>query len=200
MKDLYREVSDKLSSHEALNNSPLLVVLVGESGVGKSTFCKALGCKDNWYISSGPIIELVKSKRLPVNHDTIHACACEAYATNPKWQVPLILESMNGKNFLLLDGPRRYEEVKTLKEQYPKTLVIKIVATEEERFARLQRRDGIDREGFQRILRDEAQQTELVQILGLSDMIIQNNGTIDQIQIEASDFRDFMESNGKKNQ
>jgi dephospho-CoA kinase len=199
MKDLYREVSDKLSSHEALNNSPLLVILVGESGVGKSTFCKALGCKDNWYVSSDPIIELVKSKELPVNHDTIHACACEAYAANPKWQVPLILESMNGKNFLLLDGPRRHEEVKTLKEQYPKTLVVRIIASEKERFARLQIRDGIDWDGFQRVLRDEAQQTELMQILGLSDMIIQNNGTIDQIQVKASDFKDFMESNGKKN-
>lgn len=198
MKDLCREASEIMSSREGLNSSPLLVIFVGESGVGKSTFCQALSYEDNWYLSSDPIIKLVKSKGLPINHDTIHACACEAYSTNPEWQVPLILEAMNGKNFLLLDGPRRFQEVKTLKEQYPKTLVVRIVASEEERFARLQKRDGIDKESFQRILRDEAQQTELAQILGLTDIIIQNNGTIDQIPVEASDFKDFLESNGKK--
>lgn len=198
MKDIFREASERLNSDETLNKSPLLVVLVGESGVGKSTFCQALGCEDNWYISSDPIIKLVESKGFPVNHDTIHACACEAYSANPEWQVPLILESMSGKSFLLLDGPRRYEEVKTLKEQYPKTLVVRIVASEEDRFTRLQKRDGVDKEGFQRILRDEAQQTQLRQIFGLSDIIIQNGGTIDQIRVEASDFKDFLEANGRK--
>ena len=200
MRELYREASEILNSRENLGNSPLLVILVGESGVGKSTFCEALDCENNWYVSSNPIIEIVKSKGFPVNHDTIHACACETYVENPKWQVPLILESMNGKNFLLLDGPRRYEEVKALKEQYPKTLVVRITASEEERFARLQKRDGINKDDFQRILKDESQQTDLSQILGLTDLIIQNNGIFDQIQVKAADFKDFLKTNGKKNQ
>lgn len=192
MRDLYREASDRLSSREALDNSPLLIILVGESGVGKSTFCEALGCEDNWYISSDPIIELVKSKGLPVNHDTIHACACEAYAANPKWQVPLILESMNGKNFLLLDGPRTIKEVGALVEEHPFTLIVRIMASDEDRFKRLQRRDGIDSEAFQRILSDESQQTGLNQILVLSDLTLENNGSIEHIQQQAVDFKNFI--------
>lgn len=183
---------------EVLNNLPLLVIFVGESGAGKSTFCEALGYKNYWYVSSDPIISLVQSKGLPINHDTIHACASEVYQADPQWQVPLILNSMNGKSFLLLDGPRRFQEVDALKKRHPKTVIVRIDAQEKTRFERLCERDGLDREGFQRVLDDEAQQTELRQILTLANIVIKNNGTIDQLRVKAKNFRRFLSSNGRE--
>lgn len=174
--------------------SPLLVVIVGWSAVGKSTFCQALDCDGCWYVSSRPIIKLVEEKKLEVNHDTIHACACEAYENNPAWQVPLILGAMEGRGYLLLDGPRRIGEVKALIQQHPNTLVVRITASEEARRIRLGSRDGVDEAGFQRVLEDEAGHTELNQILELAQIVVENDGRIQQITAEANEFRGFLDS------
>lgn len=194
MRERYEQYSERIKS----GDTPLLVILVGESGVGKSTFCEAMNCKDNWYGSSEVMEKSLKAEGQPINHDTIHAFAQKAYSANPLWQVPLILEAITDKDFLLLDGPRRIQEVKALKEQYPRTLVVRLTVSEKERFRRLQLRDSIDEDAFKRILDDESRQTELLGIMEMADLVLDNSHELDQIQKEAIEFKKFLRINGRK--
>jgi len=172
----------------------LLIILVGESGVGKSTFCQFIDRPDSWYSSSGAIAKKLKEQGEPITHDTIHNFANHAYAENPEWQVPSILESMDGKKYLILDGPRRIKEVRALKREHPNILVLRVTADEEERFKRLQLRDVIHREEFDRVLLDESEETELSQLLAMANMNIKNNGNLEKIKKEAEELRELLDN------
>jgi len=50
------------------------------------------------------MIDILKQRGKPINHDTIHEFGMKAYAENPRWQVPNILGAMKGKEFFCLDG------------------------------------------------------------------------------------------------
>lgn len=45
-----------------MKNNKILIILVGESGVGKSSFCEAMNCKDNWFVSSKLIEKELKEQ------------------------------------------------------------------------------------------------------------------------------------------
>ena len=173
---------DKFSS---VTEQRLLLILVGESGAGKSTLCKLIGHPNKWFSSSGAIVAALQEKGIEINHDTIHAFANEAYGNNPEWQIPQIVDFLNKEGCTVLDGPRRLQEVIALKQQIPNTQIIKVTASKESRFYRLQKRDKIDRIAFQRVLKDEEQETELGQLLNMCDYTIHNNGTIEELSIEA---------------
>lgn len=175
-------MKNKLSSDEQQN---LLLILVGESGAGKSTLCRLIGQPEKWFSSSGAIVAALQEKGVEINHDTIHAFANEAYKNNPEWQIPQIIDFLNSKGCIILDGPRRLREVRALKEQVPNTKIIKVTAPEKTRFSRLQERDNINESDFQRVLADEAFETELGQILNMCDYTIQNNGTMEELSVEA---------------
>jgi dephospho-CoA kinase len=93
---------------------------------------------------------------------------------------------------LILDGPRRIKEVQALRKEDINMVVIRITASQEERFKRLQSRDGIDRNDFERVLRDESQETELGQLLSMSDVVFENNGSLQDIQTRAQEIRNFI--------
>jgi len=171
------------------NKKPTLITLVGESGAGKSTLCKFINCPEAWYSSSGTIVKKLNEQGIPINHDSIHRFANQAYSENPEWQVPSILSDMVKKRVLILDGPRRIKEVQALKKEDINMVVVRIAADENERFRRLQFRDGIDKAEFERILRDESVETELGQLLSMSDVIIENNGTIEDVQKRAEEIK-----------
>lgn len=171
---------------------PTLITLVGESGAGKSTLCKFIDIPDIWYSSSGTIVKRLNQKGIPISHDSIHKFANQAYSENPEWQVPDILASMLEKRILILDGPRRIKEVQALRKEDINMVVIRITASQEERFKRLQSRDGIDRNDFKRVLRDESQETELGQLLSMSDVVFENNGSLQDIQTRAQEIRNFI--------
>ena len=156
----------------------MLIILVGESGVGKSTFAKAMNCPDNWYVSSKPMAEILRQKGIKVTHDSIHAIAKEMYAKNPYWQVPYILSELKEKKFLVLDGPRQFSEVQRLIELCPNTLIVRIKSSLLNRYNRLQNRDKISFKDFQKIQKDEAQETGLEKILELADILVENNGSL----------------------
>jgi len=178
-----------------VQNKPTLITLVGESGAGKSTLCKFIDLPDIWYSSSGTIVKRLNQQGIPISHDSIHKFANQAYSENPEWQVPDILADMIEKGTLILDGPRRIKEVEALRKKNINMVVIRITADQEERFRRLQLRDGVDRAAFERILRDESQETELGQLLLMSDVIMENDGSLQNIQIRAQEIRNFI--NGK---
>ena len=57
---------------ENVTNNSRLVIIVGESGVGKSTFCKAMDVDGKWFGSSKVIADELKKTGQPVNHDRKH--------------------------------------------------------------------------------------------------------------------------------
>lgn len=173
---------------------PILVIIVGESGTGKTTFVKAMGCEENRFESSRATKEALSQRGEPINHDTIHAFAQKAYGENPYWQVSNILKALREKQFLILDGPRKIEEVKALIKEHSNTIVARIFASGDMRFKRLENRDKVNQKDFARIIKDENTETELNQILLLSDLTIENNGTIKDLQRKALEFKKFLQT------
>lgn len=174
---------------------PILVILVGESGVGKTTFARMMDCSENWFESSRAMAEALRQRGEPVNHDTIHSFANKAYGENPCWQVPKILDALDRKKFLILDGPRRIEEVRALLKIHPRTLVIRILTSRDEtRFGRLGPRDRINLESFRRVVKDEAAETDLHQLLALADLTITNDGTIEDMGKTALELKKILQT------
>ena len=166
----------------------MLIILVGHSGAGKSTFVKAMDCPDHYYEISGPIKKELRDKDLPVNHDTIQPIQHQRYTINPFWQIPFITEAMKGKSFLIIDGPRSLSEVLRLMELYPDSLIIKIETKPSVRNQRLRTRDGTNNDAFNRIEHDEKEITNLEQILKLAEITIENNGYLERLQEIARKF------------
>ncbi len=161
----------------------MLVILVGESGVGKSTFAKAMNCPENLYVSSGPMVEMLQERGIEVTHDSIHALAKEMYEKNPYWQIPHILADLEKKGFLVLDGPRQAFEVRRLIELYPNTLVVRIKADSLARYNRLEGRDRIGFGDFERVEKDEAEETGLKELLEkMVDITVENNGSLEKFR------------------
>jgi dephospho-CoA kinase len=182
----------KISCSE-VKGLPILVILVGESGSGKTTFVKMMDCEDYWFESSRAMVEALIRKGEQISHDTIHSFANKAFKEDPCWQVPNIIEALKGKKFLLLDGPRRIGEVRGVLKEHPRTLVIRIaISSNKMRLGRLQSRDKIDKEDFDRILRDEANETELAEILSLADLTIFNDGSIENIKKKAVELKETL--------
>lgn len=173
---------------------PSLIILVGESGAGKSTLCKLINRPDLWYSSSGKIVTELQKRGIAPTHDSIHEFANQAYTENPLWQVNTILGSLRNSGCLILDGPRRVEEVKALKSQSPNVLILRVTAPETERFKRLQQRDGVNEEDFKRVLYDESNETELGQILDMADIVVENDGSVEKLKNEAQCIHDFIDA------
>lgn len=173
-------------------NKPTLVILVGKSGVGKTTFVKEMNCEKNWFESSKIMKEMLKKENKPVNHDTVHELATKLYKKNPTWQVSNILKFLKNKNFIILDGPRNIKEVKALLKKHKKTIIIKIIVSKEKKFKRLLKREKINKEEFNRILKDEDRQTGLNQILKLADITIINNDSLEEFRKKAQQFKKLL--------
>lgn len=188
-----RDLITRKIGGDSLRGLPILAILVGESGSGKTTFVKMMDCHNNWFESSRAMVDELLKRGESINHDTIHAFAVKTYRENPCWQVPNIIRALDGKKFLLFDGPRRIEEVKAVIAMHPRILVIRIaISSNELRFKRLQERDGIAQEDFYRLLVHEAGETELMQITSLADLTISNNGSIKDIEKQAIELKETL--------
>lgn len=189
MKDL---ITRKIGNG-GVKGLPILVIIVGESGSGKTTFVKMMDCDGNWFESSRAMVEALLERGEPVTHDNIHSFANKAYKENPCWQVPNIIKALDGKKFLLFDGPRRIEEVKAVIAMHSRVLVVRIaISSNELRFNRLQKRDEIGQEDFYRLLIHEAGETELMQIVSLADFTIFNNGSLEDIRKQATELKETL--------
>lgn len=166
-----------------LNRKTRIIILVGESGAGKSTLAKLIDLPDSWFVSSGLLIDIIVKKGLPVNHDTIHATANEKYEEDPYWQIPYMFQVLDKTGLLLLDGPRRTDEVKRVLELCPESAIVKVVTGLRGRQERLNKRDGVDKDAFTRITTDEKSETGLVDdLLTMADITIENDGSLEDLR------------------
>jgi len=171
----------------------MLIILIGRSGAGKSTFIEAMNCPENHYEISGQVKQELKAKGLLVNHDAVQPILHQCYTANPYWQVPNILATLRDKKFLIVDGPRSLPEVLRLRELYPNVLIIKIETTTSIRSDRLGVRDGADANSFNRIEQDETHVTGLWELLEMADLAIENNGSLERLQAIARKFRSLID-------
>jgi dephospho-CoA kinase len=176
------------------SRDPLLMILVGESGAGKSAFCDFVDRPEGYFCSSEAIGRKLEENGQPINHDTVHAFANRAYGENPEWQVPNILGKLATRRFLILDGPRRLAEVEALKRNHPNTVIVRLTAPKEDRYIRLQERDGVDVDAFDRIINDERSETELGQILAMADQVIDNSKTLEEFKQKALKVQHLLDS------
>jgi len=167
----------------------MLIIFVGKSGAGKSTLIKAMGCPENHFEISGQVKKELRASGVPVNHDTVQPILHQRYTADPYWQIPVILEAIGTKKFLIIDGSRSLPEVKRLKELRPDVLIVKIEAGASMRSDRLSRRDGANTDAFVRIEQDEASVTGLEEILAMADITIENNGSLERLQEMAKKLR-----------
>ena len=167
----------------------MLIIFVGRSGAGKSTLIKAMGCPENHFEISGQVKKELKASGMTINHDAVQPILHQRYTADPYWQIPSILDMLGVKKFLIIDGPRSLPEVRRLKELRPDMLIVKIEATASARSERLSRRDGASADAFTRIEQDEANVTGLEEILAMSDITVENNGSLERLQEIAGKFR-----------
>jgi dephospho-CoA kinase len=182
------------SLRERSQDDPLLYIIVGESGAGKTTFSNFVNRPEGYYSSSGSIEAELLESGSPINHDTIHAKAQELYSANQYWQVPLILGSLATRPYLILDGPRRVNEVAELRRQHANTWILRIATAPELRQLRLKRRDDIDDTDVSRVVHDENKQLEIEKILAMADETITNDDGMTQLRDHAYQLRVLLDS------
>lgn len=158
----------------------LVLVVVGPSGAGKTTFIEALAVPDgSHYVTSQPMVDDLKRRGLPVDHDTIFALSQEWYVQDQYWQVPLIARALEGRTFVVVDGPRRLPEVLRLKEMGLKVIVVSVTSPPANRFGRLKKRRKITLQTlaeFDRLETDEAQTMDVGELVNLAEVVVRNVG------------------------
>jgi hypothetical protein len=139
------------------------------------------------------MVDELRKRGEPVNHDAIFALAQELYGEDPLWQVPDIMAKVASQGCLIWDGPRRAPAVLEMKNQQDiNTTVVRVVADQNRRRMRLAKRDGTDGDAFLRIIHDESEGAGINQILDLADITIHNNGGLRQLQIASRAIRGLL--------
>lgn len=177
-------MKEKQQERKETTEKGALVIVVGKSGAGKSELIKAMNCPT--YKSSGRIKEEVRRRGMIVSHESCQVVADELYGQNLLWQAPFILNRI--KSSLVLDGARTAGEVQHLLEVYPQSFVLAVEASPDIRFKRLQRRDGITRAQFEQIEEDEAEKTDLPELLEMAEVVIKNEGSIKSLGRKAKEI------------
>lgn len=158
-----------------------IIIVVGFSGSGKSTFINAMNLpSNNVYITSQPMISKLKKNKLAINHDTIFKLSQELYCKDPFWQVKLIEKTLKDKPFIIIDGPRRILEVEKIKKIFKNVIVIAIASSAKIRFNRLKKRKKIrskNKKDFARLEDDEKAKMKTESLIKKADFIIQNDAS-----------------------
>lgn len=171
----------------------VFVVIVGRSGAGKSTFIETMGLPSKYHcVLSKPMVDEICRRGQPINHDNIHALAKEWYSANKWWQLDYLLGWAKNKPFVFIDGLRYAFELDKLRHLFfENLLVIKIIATQEDRFSRLLSRGKIplsDKEEFARLEEDESMDMDIEKVLNAAHLTIENFGTVQDLRDKSIRF------------
>lgn len=175
----------------------MFVVIAGRSGAGKSTFVEAMDLPGDCHcVLSQPMVDEIRRRGQPIDHDHIHSLAKEWYAANKWWQLEYLLNWAKGKPLVLVDGLRYAFELERLRELFPKDLlVVKIAATSEDRFGRLKVRGKIPlatQKEFDRLEKDESADMGIEEVLAAADLAVENLGTIEDLCAKAVRFGNLL--------
>jgi dephospho-CoA kinase len=165
----------------------MIIIVVGKSGSGKSTFIKAMGLKKYCYEISGLVKKELKEKKQLVNHDNVQPIMHQRYEKDSLWQIPFILNKYDKNKFLIVDGCRSFLEFKKIIETFSQNLVIEIRAKDSFRKERIRLRDNTNCSGFRKIEKDESEITPLDRILesDLIDIVVNNNNSLAALKVKA---------------
>ena len=169
----------------------MLVVIVGRSGAGKSTFIEAMGMHRYHFVCSQPLIDRVKEAGLPLTHDAIFKVSQGLYDEDRLWMIPIFereLEKRGGT--MIADGLRYPHELKELRKRC-EVVVVRVDASPEERYRRLKKRGKISLatlEEFNRLEKDETESMNIGSVLSRADLVVPNHGTLKQLKSRAHLF------------
>ncbi len=157
---------------------PSIVVLVGQSGAGKTTVADAIGCEK---IASCTILrEEVARRGLEDNHANIHTVAMDMISQDPAWQAKKVLQmvSHGQPQPFIFDGPRNPADIQFLMESGQKVEVVGIYSPRVIRYQRILEREQqiITKEQFMQRCVDEVAEAGLNNCLRLATVYVFNNG------------------------
>lgn len=152
-----------------------IIILVGQSGAGKTTIADAIDCKK---IASCTLLrEEVARRGLEDNHGNIHAVAMDLISQDPAWQAKKVLQIASHSQPLIFDGPRNPADLQFLMKFCQKVEVVGIYSSRAMRYQRVLKREQrpiTKRQFIQRCV-DEIVEAGLNNCLRLATVHLFNN-------------------------
>ena len=161
---------------KASTNKSMIIVLVGQSGAGKTTIAGAIEYPK---IASCTLLRNEVARRgLEDNHESIHAVAMDLISQDPAWQAKKILEiASQCRQPFIFDGPRSPADLQFLLESDRRVEIIGIYSSRAIRYQRVLKREQqpITKEQFMRRCIDEVVEAGLNNCLRLATIQFFNN-------------------------
>lgn len=154
-----------------------IIVLVGQSGAGKTTIADAIDCKRT--ASCTILREEVAKRGLEDNHANIHAVAMDLISRDPAWQAKKVLQMVNHGQPFIFDGPRNPTDLQFLMKSGQKVEVVGIYSSRAIRYQRVLQREQqtITKEQFIQRCVDEVVEAGLNNCLRLATVYVFNNSS-----------------------
>ena len=146
-KDRSARLPTNLGSNAQLRPSRASLILVGRSGVGKTTTGRRLSdLTGTPYLEIG---ELVRRQAAERGRDALHYAADQFAAGNPLAFVEIVVDEAWAWGVpCIIGGPRRLDELEHLKAQLTPALTIALDLSDDERLRRLRHRKITGNRGY----------------------------------------------------
>jgi dephospho-CoA kinase len=171
----------------------LIVGITGTLGAGKGTIVECLTSRHGFhhYPVRGYLTEIIRSRGLPVDRDTMVSVANELRALHsPSYLVEqLYAQAAAAGEDCVIESIRTPGEVRALRERGGFVLLA-VDASQETRYERIRRRSSsTDNVSFQRFAADEAREMgssdpnhqNIARCIELADYQLKNDGTVDEL-------------------
>lgn len=169
-----------------VGKAPEIVVLVGQSGAGKTTIAEVVN-RDG--IASCTILRQEVARRgLEDTHENIHVVAMELIAKDPAWQAKKALEMIKDGSLFIFDDPRSPTDLCYLRDSGRRVEIVGVYSSRAVRYQRVLDREepGITKEQFMERCVHEVLEAGLNGCLSLATVYVFNNGqSLEQFRRDA---------------